>query len=90
MLGRVLTSNGSNFLALGVLGVLVLGHSSEFMELKSIVQNDKNYNLKQGNMALISRAYNEFQFLNFFSIRKFMLRLKGSTDSSGRMYYIIF
>ena len=55
------------------LGVLVLGHSSEFMELKSIVQNDKNYNLKQGNMALISRAYNEFQFLNFFSIRKFML-----------------
>ena len=72
------------------LGVLVLGHSSEFMELKSIVQNDKNYNLKQGNMALISRAYNEFQFLNFFSIRKFMLRLKGSTDSSGRMYYIIF
>jgi hypothetical protein len=56
--------------------VLVLGHSSEFMELKSIVQNDKNYNLKQGNMALISRAYNEFQFLNFFSIRKFMLRLK--------------
>jgi hypothetical protein len=73
--------------------VLVLGHSSEFMELKSIVQNDKNYNLKQGNMALISRAYNEFQFLNFFSIRKFMLRLKGSTDSrysSGRMYYIIF
>ena len=47
--------------------MLVLGHSSEFMELKSIVQknqNDKNYNLKQGNMALISRAYNEFQFLN--------------------------
>ena len=55
--------------------MLVLGHSSEFMELKSIVQNDKNYNLKQGNMALISRAYNEFQFLNFFSIRKFMQRV---------------
>ena len=43
--------------------MLVLGHSSEFMELKSIVQNDKNYNLKQGNMALISRAYNDSSFL---------------------------
>ena len=73
--------------------MLVLGHSSELMELKSIVQNDNIYNLKQGNMALFSRAYNEFQFLNFFSIRIFKLRLKGSTDSrhsSGRMYYIIF
>jgi hypothetical protein len=45
------TSNVSDFLALGV-----IGHSSEFMELNYIVQNNKNYNLNQGNMSLLLKS----------------------------------